>query len=183
MSISYWANVAIATTLTVALASCSGSRTTDVVSSDSSDADAQVSATDPCAGANPCAGDTSVSYFSDDGIAIRGADPVAYFTDGQVVIGTSEFEYEWNGTTWQFASAEHQDLFAESPEDYAPQYGGYCAWAVSQGNTAPIDPEAWRIVDGKLYLNYDLRIQERWAEDIEGNIAKADGNWPEVLDQ
>jgi YHS domain-containing protein len=119
--------------------------------------------------------------FAEDGVAIRGADPVAYFTQGEAVIGSAEFEYNWSGATWRFASAEHRDAFANSPETYAPQFGGYCAWAVSQGYTAPVDPDAWSIVDEKLYLNYDKRIQQRWEEDIEGNIALANGNWPSAL--
>ena len=115
------------------------------------------------------------------GVAIHGTDPVAYFKQGQPVEGSSDFEHDWNGATWRFASAENREAFAADPEAYAPQYGGYCAWAVSQGYTAKIDPEAWRIVDGKLYLNYNKSVQARWAEDIPGNIGKADANWPGVL--
>ena len=88
------------------------------------------------------------------GVAIDGTDPVAYFTDGRPAQGSSDFEHEWMGATWRFVSAAHRDLFAADPAKYAPQYGGYCAWAVSQGYTAKIDPAAWKIVDGKLYLNY-----------------------------
>ena len=115
--------------------------------------------------------------FAEDGIAIRGTDPVAYFKESKAVQGSSEFEYEWMGVKWQFSSAENRDLFASNPEEYAPQYGGYCAWAVSQGYTASIDPQAWKIVDGKLYLNYSQDVQKRWSKDIPGNIAKADANW------
>lgn len=119
--------------------------------------------------------------FVENGIAIRGADPVAYFTQGSYVAGSADYTYEWGGAIWQFASAENRDLFASSPGQYAPQYGGFCAWAVSQGYTAPVDPTAWEIVDGKLYLNFDARIQRRWQQDIPGNIASADQNWPAVL--
>jgi hypothetical protein len=84
------------------------------------------------------------------------------------------------GATWRFASAEHRDRFAVDPERYAPQYGGYCAWAVSQGYTAKIDPAAWKIVDDKLYLNYSKDVQSQWSSDIPGNIAKADANWPGI---
>ncbi len=115
------------------------------------------------------------------GVAIDGWDPVAYFTDGKPVEGSRDFVHEWNGATWRFASAAHRDLFAQAPEKYAPQYGGYCAWAVSQGYTADIDPEAWKIQDGRLYLNYSLDIQKKWAGDIPGNVAKADANWPKLL--
>lgn len=115
------------------------------------------------------------------GLAIDGYDPVAYFLDGRPVAGRKEFSFEWRGATWRFASAAHRDLFASRPEAYAPQYGGYCAWAVSQGYTAGIDPAAWTIHDGKLYLNYDLDVQERWRRDVPGHVAKGDVNWPKLL--
>jgi len=114
------------------------------------------------------------------GVAIEGTDPVAYFTVGKPVAGARDLEYRWMGATWRFASAANRDQFAADPERYAPQYGGYCAWAVSQGYTAKIDPQAWRIVGGKLYLNYSKDVQARWAGDIPGNIAKADANWPQI---
>ena len=116
------------------------------------------------------------------GRAIGGADPVAYFTEGKPVEGSSDFTHEWNGATWYFSSAANRNAFAASPERYAPQYGGYCAWAVSQGYTASIDPEAWAIVDGKLYLNYSSDVQATWSKDVPGNISKADANWPKVLE-
>ena len=94
--------------------------------------------------------------------AVRGYDVVAYFTQGRPVEGERKFIHKWMGTEWRFASAKHRDLFAENPEKYAPQYGGWCAWAVSQGYTASVDPEAWRIVDGKLYLNYSKSVQALW---------------------
>ena len=119
------------------------------------------------------------STFS--GLAVSGYDPVAYFTAGKPVEGSSDFETEWNGATWRFSSAENLAAFEADPKVYAPQYGGYCAWAVSQGYTASTVPEAWRIVDGKLYLNYSLSVQSRWEGDIPGNIANADANWPGVL--
>lgn len=121
------------------------------------------------------------AVFAEDSVAIRGADPVAYFTVGEYTPGSNEFTFDWEGATWQFASAENRDLFAANPEEYAPQYGGFCAYAVSQGNTAPIEPTAWKIVDGKLYLNYNDKIQQRWSKDIPGYIAQADQNWPGVL--
>ena len=85
------------------------------------------------------------------------------------------------GATWSFASAENRATFAADPEKFAPRYGGYCAWAVSQGYTASIDPDAWRIVDGALYLNYSLAVREEWERDIPGHIASADVNWPRLL--
>lgn len=114
------------------------------------------------------------------GVAIDGYDPVAYFTEGMPVEGSSEHAHDWMGAEWHFASAEHLAMFRENPEKYAPKYGGYCAWAVSQGYTADIDPDAWRIVDGALYLNYSQDIQTRWEQDIPGNIRAADANWPEI---
>jgi YHS domain-containing protein len=114
------------------------------------------------------------------GVAVKGTDVVAYFADGRAVPGEREHSFEWKGATWRFASAEHRDLFAANPEKYAPQYGGYCAYAVSQGTTAPIDPEAWKIVDGRLYLNLDRDIQQIWEQDVPGYIAKADANWPKL---
>ena len=115
------------------------------------------------------------------GLALDGYDPVAYFTDGKPVEGSKEHSLEWNGATWRFTSAAHLEEFEKSPEKYAPQYGGYCAWAVSHGYTADVDPDAWTIVDGKLYLNYDLKVMEKWKQDIPGHIAKGDGNWPKLL--
>ena len=116
-----------------------------------------------------------------NGVAVQGYDVVAYRTDGAAVKGRVEFEYRWQGAIWRFASAAHRDRFAGSPDDFAPQFGGYCAWAVSRGYTADIDPEAWRIVDGRLYLNYSRRVQRMWEQDIAGNIAKGRMNWPGVV--
>lgn len=121
-------------------------------------------------------------YQSFLGTAIDGTDPVAYFTEGRPVEGSSDFTYEWNGATWRFASAQNRDTFKAAPARYAPQYGGYCAWAVSQGYTASTDPDAWKIVDGKLYLNYNKDVQKRWETDVPGNIASANDNWPKVLE-
>ena len=116
-------------------------------------------------------------------LAVSGYDPVAYFNEGKPVEGSGEHEYEWNGATWRFSSAENMNSFRSNPQAYAPQYGGYCAWAVSQGYTASSDPQAWRIVDGKLYLNYSAGVQKTWEQDIPGFIVKADTNWPKVLDK
>jgi YHS domain-containing protein len=117
----------------------------------------------------------------DGGVAIEGYDAVAYFADGKPVKGSDEFRHEWMNATWRFASAEHRDAFAKEPEKYAPQYGGYCAFGVSRGYAVPVDPEAWKVVDGKLYLNYNKDVQTEWNKDIPGYIRKADANWPEVL--
>ena len=121
-------------------------------------------------------------YQSFLGTAIDGTDSVAYFTEGRPVEGSPDFTHEWNGATWRFSSAANRDKFKAEPERYAPQYGGYCAWAVSQGYTASTEPDAWKIVDNKLYLNYNKGVQAQWEGDIPGNIAAADGNWPSVLE-
>lgn len=115
------------------------------------------------------------------GVAIDGWDPVAYFTDGKPVEGSKAFSFDWNGATWRFASAAHRELFLAAPEKYVPQYGGYCAWAVSQGYTAGIDPQAWRIENGRLFLNYSPEVRQKWSADIPGNVAKGDANWPKLL--
>ncbi len=119
-------------------------------------------------------------FATGDG-ALRGYDPVAYFTAGKPMKGRDPYQFEWNGATFKFASAEHLALFESDPEKYAPQYGGYCAYAVAKGATASTVPEAWTVHDGKLYLNYSLSVRERWREDIPGHIAAADRNWPGVL--
>lgn len=121
------------------------------------------------------------AVYAKDGIAVDGSDVVAYFTDGAPVEGSPAIAHDWNGVTWHFANAANRDAFAADPVAYAPQYGGYCAWAVSEGYTASTAPEAWKIVDGKLYLNFSRRIQRRWERDIPARIAAADGNWPSVL--
>lgn len=117
----------------------------------------------------------------ENGVALKGYDPIAYFQEGKPTQGNKEFEYEWMGAKWYFSSVSNLELFKQSPEKYAPQYGGYCAWAVSQGYTATIDPEAWKIVNDKLYLNYDKKVQKKWEQDVPGNIIKADKNWPNLL--
>lgn len=113
--------------------------------------------------------------------AIDGNDPVAYFTSGAPARGKPEFTYQWNGATWSFASAENLAAFRAAPERYAPQFGGYCAYAVANGYTAKTEPEAWHIEDGKLYLNYNLAVRERWLARKDEFIRAGTGNWPAVL--
>ena len=103
-------------------------------------------------------------------VAIKGYDPVAYFTQHAPVKGSPMYTQEWMGATWQFSSAADRDEFAKSPEKYAPQYGGYCAYGVSQGHALSIDPEAWSIIDGKLYLNYSKSVQKTWSSDVPGYV-------------
>ncbi|HSG87799.1 MAG TPA: YHS domain-containing (seleno)protein [Pseudomonadales bacterium] len=114
--------------------------------------------------------------------AVGGYDTVAYFTDGKPVKGSREFTTEWMGAEWRFASQEHLDAFVADPERYAPRYGGYCAWAVSQGYTASGDPEHWAIVDDRLYLNYDASVQRKWDADRPTFIRSANENWPKVVE-
>jgi YHS domain-containing protein len=113
--------------------------------------------------------------------AIKGYDPVAYFTLAKPVKGKGVYKLKWMGATWYFASAENREAFKQQPGKFAPQYGGYCAYAVSQGITADIDPQAWKIVDGKLYLNLSIGVQEIWEQNIPGYVAEADKNWPKIL--
>jgi YHS domain-containing protein len=110
-------------------------------------------------------------------IAIKGYDSVAYFTAGKALKGNESFIFPWHNMTWQFLSKENRDLFAASPEKYAPQYDGYCAWAMTESRKAITDPEVWKIVDGKLYLNCSQAAYEKWSKDIPGNIKKADTIW------
>lgn len=113
--------------------------------------------------------------------AINGYDAVAYHEQQRPVKGKSKFTAEWDGATWRFASAENRDRFASAPQRWAPEYGGYCAWAVSNGYTAKTDPDAWTIHEGKLYLNYSIGVRSKWSEDIPGNVKRGDANWPGVL--
>ncbi|HET7218103.1 MAG TPA: YHS domain-containing (seleno)protein [Vicinamibacterales bacterium] len=118
-----------------------------------------------------------------EGLAIDGYDPVAYFVDGAAVPGRTDLTVVVNGTTYRFSTAANRDRFQQDPSQFLPQYGGFCAYAVSRGYTANIDPQAWKVVDGKLYLNYSKRVQRTWQEDIPGNIRKADANWPGLRDK
>jgi hypothetical protein len=114
------------------------------------------------------------------GVAVRGYDVVAYFNEAKPVLGSAQSEYDWMGTKWRFATAENRDAFAASPEKFAPQFGGYCAWAVGHKYTADADPEAWRIVDGKLYLNYSRSVQKQWEQDRAKWIQEGHRNWPSL---
>lgn len=118
---------------------------------------------------------------ADDGkLVIKGYDPVAYFTTGKPAKGDPKFEYTWMDATCRFTSQENLELFKKAPEKYAPQYGAYCAYAVSQGYTASVDPEAWDIVNGKLYLNYSKSVQKKWRGNRDNYIVAADKNWPKI---
>ncbi|MBI5853842.1 MAG: YHS domain-containing protein, partial [Nitrospirae bacterium] len=103
-------------------------------------------------------------------LALKGYDPVAYFTEGRAVEGHKGFTHEYADATWRFASAANRDAFIQDPESYAPQYGGYCAWGISQAKFFDGDPQVWKVVDGKLYVNYNKEIEAAWATDIPGFI-------------
>ena len=131
------------------------------------------------AGAGSAWADDSVNTGYFGGVAIMGYDTVAYFTDGKAVKGSEEFTYDWLGTPWHFASKKHQEMFMSEPVKYAPQYGGYCAGEVAGGSvTINIDPEAFNIIDGKLYLNYSQGVKATWSKAIPKYLEQADKNWP-----
>jgi len=121
--------------------------------------------------------------FTKSGTAINGYDPVAYFKEGQATKGTDQFVYNWNGANWYFSNQQNLDSFKASPEKFAPQYGGYCAYGMYEGHKAPTDPNAWTIVNGKLYFNYNLKVRELWWDKKEEKIKTADKNWPGIKDK
>jgi len=120
--------------------------------------------------------------FTSKGYAVNGYDVVGYFTQGKPVEGKKTFLYQWHNAYWLFSTKQNLDSFSHSPEKYAPQFGGYCAYGVSEGHKATTEPDAWTIVDGKLYLNYNKDVQQLWKKDIPGRIIKAEKNWPKVKD-
>lgn len=121
---------------------------------------------------------TAASYFANKEGAIRGFDPVAYFIQQQAMKGNKEFSYDWNGVTWYFVSDSNKKSFAENPDKYAPQFGGYCAYGVSEDHKSPTDPLAFTIVNNKLYLNYSSKVKELWMKQQLQRIAKANELWP-----
>lgn len=114
-------------------------------------------------------------------VAVSGYDTVAYFTQGKPVKGSTSFQTSYKGAEWRFASAQNLAKFKSNPAAFAPQYGGYCAWAVSQGYTASGDPTVWKVVNNKLYLNYNQEIGVKWSKNIPGFIKAGDANWPKVI--
>lgn len=115
--------------------------------------------------------------------AIGGYDPVAYFTDHAAVLGSADHAFDWHGGHWLFASEEHRALFAASPARYAPAYGGYCAFAAADGRLVHVDPQAWHVEGGRLFLNYSLDIRRQWLADRAHFIEQADARWPELSRQ
>lgn len=117
-------------------------------------------------------------YKTKEGIAIKGYDPVAYFTESKAVMGDKMFSYKWSGADWHFTNEKHLSMFKENPEKYAPCYGGFCAYGVSDDHLSSTDPTAWTIVDGKLYLNYNTGVKKLFNKKLNENIMKAEKNWP-----
>lgn len=116
----------------------------------------------------------------ESGVAIKGYDTVAYFTDGKAIKGGSEFSYEWQGAKWYFANDKHRKLFAQDPNRYAPRYGGHCAGAMALGRIWTVDPEAWAIVDGRLYLNFLISGRDDFVKNPGPLIQRANANWKEM---
>ena len=116
----------------------------------------------------------------DRGVAVKGYDVIGYFDEKRPVKGKADFKYEYQGATYLFASAAHRGRFAGDPERYLPQYGGYCAYGMAKGHKAPVDPEAWSVIDGRLYLNYSLGVRTDFSKDTARNIEDAGKNWPKL---
>lgn len=121
--------------------------------------------------------------FVTNNVAIHGYDAVAYFKESKPVMGNKANSLSWNNATWYFSSKENLDAFKKEPQKYAPQFGGYCAYGLSQGHKAPTDPEAWTIVNNKLYLNYNKDVQKMWKAKTDEYIPQAEKNWTEIKDK
>ena len=135
------------------------------------------------AGLSALAAAKDLQNLDRDGVAIQGYDPVAFFTDHKPVKGTSQFQSDYHGAKYYFASAEHKAAFDKEPAQYEPQFGGYCAYGASQGHPAPIKIEAWQIVNGRLLMQYDLDVKGKFNKDQQGNLHKADQNWPGIIEK
>jgi hypothetical protein len=123
------------------------------------------------------------STFVHEGKAIRGYDPVAYFTESKPVKGYDSLTLNWNNAKWYFSSGKNLSLFKEDPEKYAPQFGGYCAYGLSEGHKSSTEPDTWTIDNGKLYLNYNLNVKKEWNKNRQARIEKANSNWPSLKDK
>lgn len=121
----------------------------------------------------------NTGFFSST--AIEGYDTVAYFTESKAVKGSKKYEYQWRDANWHFSSQKNLDLFSASPKKYAPQYGGWCAYAVSQNTTASIEPDLFTIVNDKLYLNYNREVNKKWLGNQAQYIVDADKYWPKII--
>lgn len=127
-----------------------------------------------------CNSQQATEVYAPDNKAINGYDPVAFFTESKPVKGSEAFTYQWKGADWNFASQQNLDSFKLSPEKYAPQYGGYCAYGTADGHKAPTKADTWTIVDGRLYFNYNNEVKDDWSKDRSALIKKADEAWPTV---
>ncbi len=125
----------------------------------------------------------TVQVFNTNGVAIRGYDAVAYFVDKAAVQGSKDFSFNWQEVEWHFKDQKNLEAFKSNPEKYAPQFGGYCAYGVSENHKSPTDPKAFTIVDDKLYLNYNAKVKELWVVDIPGKISLGEKNWVELKDK
>ncbi len=114
-------------------------------------------------------------------LAVGGYDTVAYHSQKQAIVGNPAFRVSWKGAEWRFATAEARDQFVKDPDKYAPQFGGYCAFAVAYGSTAAGDPKLFTVVDGKVYLNLNESVQSTWQRDQANLIKRAEQNWPKVI--
>jgi YHS domain-containing protein len=117
------------------------------------------------------------------GLALQGYDPVAFFSDGKAVSGKADLTALYQGATYRFATEQHQATFNQDPARYAPAFGGFCAYAVSQGHTAPVEIDTWQILDGRLLLNYNLKVKGMFDADRQANVKKADSNWPNLVEK
>lgn len=123
-----------------------------------------------------------ISNVSFSVTGLSGYDPVAYFTKGTPVRGSGHHVAVVDGVTYLFANEDNQRIFEANPANFIPAFSGYCAFGVSVGKKFVADPEAWRIVDGKLYLALDFEIQRQWEKDVPEHVRKANGNWPKIKD-
>lgn len=126
---------------------------------------------------------TSAVNVDAGGLALRGYDPVAYFSVAKPTPGLAQFSAQHQGATYRFASAANRDAFVADPAKYAPAYGGFCAMGVALEKKLDVDPQAWRVVGGRLYLNVNKDVQKRWLDDVPGNLATAEKNWPRLKDR
>lgn len=126
---------------------------------------------------------TSAVNVDASGLALKGHDPVAYFSAAKPTPGLAQYSAQHQGATYRFASAANRDAFVTNPAKYAPAYGGFCAMGVALEKKLDVDPQAWRVVDGRLYLNVNKDVQKRWLDDVPGNLATADKNWPRLKDR
>lgn len=126
---------------------------------------------------------TSALNVDSKGVALKGYDPVSYFSSGGPATGKSGYTATHDGATYWFANAENRDIFKANPSKYSPAYGGFCAMGIALEKKLDVNPQLWRIVDGKLYLNIHKEAQARWLEDTKGNISQADKIWAKIKDR